>query len=311
LLTPSIAVCKDADEAAFVPEPENSKSHLLHIGAATPEEQLRIQYDYVVVCTKAIPEIENVVRPLITSGHTAIFLIQNGIDIELPFIEAYLNNPMASIVTTISSFMEGDRIVKYVGPDENKIGAHYHSGVDDDRSAHAAKEFFKIYKAGGSSNCILSTWIQWDRWKKLLWNASFNPVCTVLSMNVGEVHDSGAREALILPIMQVIQKLTKKTDKIHLDNTALMRHAWRSNAGKDYRPSMLLDRENGRVMEIEAVLGNAIRRANKIIKVPVPMMTMMYNLLKVVQWNIVKPVPSTDVEQQVIASFNAAGCEPI
>jgi len=69
---------------------------------------------------------------------------------------------MAYVVTTTSSFMEGegDCIVKHVSSGVNQIGARYHSGVDDDRSAHAAKEFVKMYKVGRPSNCILSTWIQ-------------------------------------------------------------------------------------------------------------------------------------------------------
>jgi ketopantoate reductase len=85
-------------------------------------------------------------------------------------------------------------------------------------------------------------------------------------MNVGEVHDSVARETLIRRIIQETQELAKKTDKIRLDNTILMRHARRSNASKDYGPSMLLDQESGCAMKIKAILGNTIRRANKIIK---------------------------------------------
>ncbi len=41
-----------------------------------------------------------------------------------------------------------------------------------------------------------------------------------------------------------------KTDRIAMDRATLEHHAWRSGAGKDL-PSTILDRENGRVTEIE------------------------------------------------------------
>jgi ketopantoate reductase len=51
---------------------------------------------------------------------------------------------------------------------------------------------------------------------------------------------------------------------------------------------MLLDREAGRPMEIEVILGNVVRKGVEL-DVQCPIMTSVYDLLKVVDWVIQEP----------------------
>jgi 2-dehydropantoate 2-reductase len=57
---------------------------------------------------------------------------------------------------------------------------------------------------------------------------------------------------------------------------------------KPYKTSMLLDFENGRPMEVEAILGNAVRIARSL-DVPIPHLETLYALLKLVDC---RPAPS-------------------
>ena len=52
-----------------------------------------------------------------------------------------------------------------------------------------------------------------------------------------------------------------------------------------YRPSMLLDLENGRAMEIDVILGNALRRAKEL-GVQTPVLEVVHNLLRVEEWRV-------------------------
>lgn len=61
--------------------------------------------------------------------------------------------------------------------------------------------------------------------------------------------------------------------------------AFRSPETSTYRPSMLLDRDEERPLEFEAILGDPIQRANDL-GVGVSIMTTVYELLKLVRWQV-------------------------
>ncbi len=68
-------------------------------------------------------------------------------------------------------------------------------------------------------------------------------------------------------------ELPQSVIKKHLDDTAAM---------KPYRTSMLLDYEAGRSMEVEAILGNAVRLAKRF-AVAAPNLNCLYGLMQVTE----------------------------
>lgn len=69
-------------------------SFALPTGASTPYEPAKERYDYIVICTKQLPEkygLATMVAPLVTPGLTSIILIQNGLNIYLPFVFRFPN----------------------------------------------------------------------------------------------------------------------------------------------------------------------------------------------------------------------------
>jgi len=121
----------------------------------------------------------------------------------------------------------------------------------------------------------------------LLWNGSYNPICALLNVHVGDVQSSGAKEGLVIPIMKEIQAVAAK-DGVLLDEGIVEFMANRSPKTSRWRPSMLLDKENKRPMEFEVILGNPIRRGKEL-GVPTPVMTTVYELLKLASWSIEHP----------------------
>ncbi|KAH9219812.1 ketopantoate reductase PanE/ApbA C terminal-domain-containing protein [Leptodontidium sp. 2 PMI_412] len=269
--------------ATFAPRPTHPTP--LPTGAATPMESPRERYDFVVLCTKQLPDkysLATMVSPLIYPGLTSIVLIQNGIFIHVPFTTLFPSNVTMSAVSMIGSFTEGPNKIKQIGPDILQIGAHYHPGVADTVSAERTQTFIDMYSSGGAKSCILAPDMMLARYAKLLWNAPYNCLCALMQMTVGEIQRSGAREKLVEPMMREIVALAK-ADGTVLTEDLVQEMLWRSPETSMYRPSMLLDREQGRPIEIEVILGDAIRKGKEL-GVEAKVLESVYELLCLVRW---------------------------
>ncbi|KAL2783201.1 ketopantoate reductase PanE/ApbA C terminal-domain-containing protein [Aspergillus keveii] len=250
-------------------------------------EVKQVEYDYVVVATKALPSLNPVVdmiSPVITPGETTVVLIQNGIGIEEDIVKTYPGNVVMSSVSHIGSEIKEPNIVVQVGKDVSKMGSHLHAGVDDATSMAKAKSFVDMYVAGGAHTCELISNIQTARWEKLLWNGTFNTVCALMLMNVGELQRSKGRETLLVPMMWEIWRIAEAAGHA-MPESIVQWMAYRLPNDCAYRPSMLLDLENERPMEVDVILGNALSKAREV-GVETPVLSVVYNLLVLEEWKI-------------------------
>lgn len=264
----------------------------------------KVEYDYVVVCTKQLPDrnpVTAMISPVMTAGRTTVVMIQNGMGIEDEVLAAWPTNTVVSSVSHIGSGIEEPNRVVQVGKDVSKMGPHHgpssvlgrsESGPEaeaEDAAAAAARRekaaaFVKMYNAGGAHVCELVDDIEAARWEKLLWNGTFNTVCALTRTDVGEIQRSKGRESLLLPMMWEIWNIAKAAGH-PLEDTIVQWMAYRLSDDITYRPSMLLDLENSRPMELEVILGNPIKVARRL-GVATPVMDVVYNLLKVEAWKI-------------------------
>ena len=100
-----------------------------------------------------------------------------------------------------------------------------------------------------------------ERWKKLVWNGAFNPLSVVLrGKNTAEILNSDLALNLVKNIMNEICNLAK-IDNCELPADVIEKNIVATKKMKPYKTSMLLDFEAGRQMEVEAILGNAIKFA--------------------------------------------------
>lgn len=257
--------------------------------AATPESGHESQpYDYVLVSTKQLPEsydIADMIEPLITPGHTAILLIQNGLGIEVPLIAKYPSNPILTGVSMLGSRTVGDNGILHTATERLIMGPHFHDACSREKSIQAAEDFQKLYSAGGCKSCEVEFDMPMARWKKLLWNGSFNTLCALMCMDVGQVLSSGLRESHLLPMMWEMVAIAKAADGVEFDDAEKLVKtlAYGLPDNTPYRPSMLLDTEHGRPMEIEVILGTAVKKAKEC-GVNANHLENVYFLLKGLQW---------------------------
>jgi 2-dehydropantoate 2-reductase len=87
--------------------------------------------DYIVIATKALPDIDiaSLIKPKV-SKNTAIVIIQNGIDIEIPLHKAFPDNEIISCIAFICVTREQYGKVSHIDYGRLAIGNYPH-GITD------------------------------------------------------------------------------------------------------------------------------------------------------------------------------------
>ncbi|KAF5642442.1 2-dehydropantoate 2-reductase [Fusarium tjaetaba] len=172
-------------------------------------------FDFIVCCTKNIPDIIptlcDIIAPAVTPGHTAIVLIQNGLNIERPFSHQFQNNVIVSGISRIDAHELAPGIIEHKQNDVLHIGAFNNPSLHFKVQEMAAKRFVEIYGMGGKTTCLYKPDVNFDRWSKLVYNASFNPICALTHLNTGELQRTGrAVDTLVIPAMKEVMAVAKK-----------------------------------------------------------------------------------------------------
>lgn len=256
-------------------------------------------FDFIVVSTKVIPQKENNIwdelnkftELLLPNKGTSVVLLQNGIGLEILWEKLLEKVNLISGVSYISSVNDKGTVTQY-GHDYVLFGL-----FDQNGDKKALETFIELYKSGHNS-VLLDNNVAYTRWKKLLYNASFNTACCLVDADVGLLFDTeDVINEVIVPLMREVKyvsnlDLSKKnsddliTDK---DIDKLLKITDDTDARNRYQPSMLVDFRQGRPIELEVILGNVIKifelrsADGDTAKDKIPYLKLLYHLLKVVQ----------------------------
>lgn len=163
-------------------------------------------FDYVVCATKNIPVIStpvaDIIRPAVTPGYTTILLLQNGLNIQVPVQEAFPDNVILSGISMCGSSEPKSGTIEHNLHDELRIGPFEDFG----NAAERAKDLVARFNAGGRCTCHYDDNVTFSRWKKLLYNAVYNPVGALTRLDTGDMQlCPGLVDELIRPGMKEIQ----------------------------------------------------------------------------------------------------------
>ncbi|XRM43877.1 hypothetical protein ABZX51_007027 [Aspergillus tubingensis] len=244
-------------------------------------------YRYIVVTTKnyadVSPTVAEIIRPAVTRGYTRIALVQNGLNIEKPLIAAFPENIILSGVSFCGSHQVSLGEIVHEDDDELYVGAFRNPNLIPDKEDAAAKEYCEIYGAGGKCNPQFNPNVGFSRWRKLLYNACLNPICAITDLDTGRIQlADGAIENLVRPAMEEIRAGAKACG--HDLPPELVDFMITMDPITMYNPpSMQVDIRNGRFCEYENIVGEALKEG-KARGVPMPTLTVLYGLLKAIQW---------------------------
>jgi len=237
--------------------------------------------DYIIVSTKVLPEIKpaSIIAPAVAPG-TSIFMLQNGIGVEDPVAAAFPENEIISGLAFICVSRTSYGRVEHQDYGRIVIG-RYPSGLSE--KAGVLEELFK--KSGVP--CEHDASVATARWKKLIWNAPFNPMSVLgAGADTKEMMGNPASRHLAKKVMEEVallagrlgHEITEAFIQKILDDTAVM---------KPYKTSMLLDFENKRPMEVEAILGRPLAIAGEK-GLCLPYMESLYGLLTIINERFVR-----------------------
>ena len=240
-------------------------------------------WDFVIVTTKALPDRSDdaaLIAPLITPGTTTILLIQNGVGVEAPYRTRFPSNPIISAVTVISAEQTSPGTVRQHRWTRLHLGPYSHSASTSEHEeghvspdleslglarAHQIGDYFARLGSIKDVEIADELDLQLIRWHKLCINAAFNP-SAVLSGGRGNA-DMVLDPELRIHLKAIMQEIWDAVPKIlggrvfpaELASPERILKSTERNVGS--RPSMLVDWEAGRPMELEVILGNPVRIA--------------------------------------------------
>lgn len=229
-------------------------------------------FDYVIVTTKVLPsvDIKTILTPVVSSN-TVIVLIQNGINIEAPVYDAFPNHCLLSGLAFICVSRDKKGVIHHQDYGRLMLG-RYPSGGSDNANWLQCR-----FQEQGLP-CRITEDVLKERWKKLIWNAAFNPLSVLANKcDTATLLSNPLTLHLVHMIMKEVQTVAK-AEGVMIEDEILSKNIEDTKRMTPYKTSMLLDIESGRAIEKEAIIGNCIQLANKH-AIAVPHLNTLYGLL--------------------------------
>ena len=228
--------------------------------------------DLVLVCVKT-HQTESILDDLAAAvgEETVLIALQNGVESDEQLAARFGRSRVLPAAVYVGATIEEPGVVSHAAPARISIGAR--SGFDD-RRLEAVREVL----AATGQVVQVSPDIQRERWRKLMWNASFNTVSAVTLRTPAELLAMPETRALIVRIMSEVADVARAAG-IDLRQSDIDEHlAWTERAS-GMRTSTMVDRERGRTMEADALIG-VIARKGREAGIATPASETMYALMK-------------------------------
>ncbi len=234
----------------------NGDFHLAEVaGFQRPEEMGQVDLVLVGLKTFANAQLVDLVRPLL-GPESCILTLQNGLGNEELLAEAFGAERVLGGVAFLCSNRGAPGSVHHLGEGKIRLG-EFRGGLSP-RSQQLAELF---QQAGVPCEAVAD--LRRARWEKLVWNIPFNGLCALLDKDVTQLLGEPESRQLVTALMAEVvaganaQNLSKPIDGpafsaqlLHF--TELMDH---------YQPSMQLDRQAGRQLELEAIYQIPLQQA--------------------------------------------------
>ena len=200
------------------------------------------------------------ILPHIVGNNTIVLLLQNGLGVENEIAEIIGDNKIISGLCFLCSTKIKPGYIKHLDYGFITFGDYSKTGKPKQATEHLIAISKDFHKSG------ISTQITEDlltaRWKKLVWNIPFNGLTVLLNTGTSELMNNPKTYLLIKALMNEVvtasascaRKIEPKFVTDRLAKTATM---------KPYKPSMKLDYDAGRPMEITAIYKTPIEEARK------------------------------------------------
>lgn len=216
--------------------------------------------DWVICSLKAtaVEDAKALVAPCV-GAETRVLALMNGLGIEERFADWFGRTRVFGGMAFVCINRGEPGVIHHLEYGRVSIG---HYGDD----AAECEELRALLESGGIETVVAPN-LRYARWEKLCWNVPFNGI-SVAGGGIGTraiVDDAAMRATAERAMHEVIvagnADLAQAGSAVRLDAEQVV--AWmfaQTDSMGDYRTSMAIDYVNGRALEVEAILGEPLRR---------------------------------------------------
>lgn len=192
---------------------------------------------------------------------TPLLSLQNGVDNE-PFIESKIgrSRTLGGLAIRIGGHVVEPGIVEATGPGQIVMG-QWPSRHENQAATLALDDYAECFRSAGIPTTVADD-IRLELWKKLLINNGVNPLSALTGLDTRALTSHPVFGDTVHRLMLEAAAVAQ-ADGVPLENhdvDAMYQLICEFDAIKT---SMLVDREKGRPLEIEAISGAIIRRAQR------------------------------------------------
>lgn len=229
--------------------------------------------DLVIVALKATAnEALPALIPPLLKPDTMLLTLQNGLGNEEFLARHFGAERVLGGLCFVCLNRTAPGVVEHIAQGQIILG-EFQNGPQP-RTQEVAAEFMRCGVV-----CSVTDNLMEARWKKLVWNIPFNG----LSIAAGGIDTKAmlASEPLEFLVRALMEEIVEAANRLghHLPASLVEDMISRTRAMAHYRTSSLIDFEQGRDVEVEAIWGEPWRRAFAA-GIPMPRLEMLYHLIK-------------------------------
>lgn len=215
--------------------------------------------DVIMIALKTTQNhlLRDILSKLIRGGEI-LLLMQNGLGIEDDLHAMFPDNVIIGGLCFLCCSKTGP------GKIHHQDFGHVHIGeYRSDHTPSGVTENLKMIESdfvGSGTKIQALDDLLFARWRKLVWNVPFNGMTVLLSTTTDNLMAGKATCGLARDLMMEVVKGASAFGR-DIDMQFVEQMLEYTRRMTPYKPSMLLDYESGRPMELEAIYGNPVRAA--------------------------------------------------
>lgn len=218
------------------------------------------EFDAVIILVKAMytSEVGLFLKQWCKDSYPYIISLQNGVENEEE-LSLHVNPKklIGGLSVKIGAHIVAPGVVEAVGESRTILGAW-----EENEEAKEFLDSFKKLLETAEFPVLISEDIRLELWKKLIINNGVNAICALLERKTGEVVHDKKLSQIVLGLMRETANAARGVG-VHVSTEDVEAMFDVIKGFDSIKPSMLVDRENGRVMELEEICGVVIRECEK------------------------------------------------
>jgi len=215
------------------------------------------QCDVVLVCLKTTSnrDLINLIPPLLGDA-TCLVTLQNGLGNEEFLAQHFGAERVLGAICFVCLIRVAPGVVEHYDQ------GHICVGEFQRQASRRVRSLVQVFE-GAAISAIATDDLATERWRKLVWNIPFNGLSIAAGgADTAEIlRDAGLRNRTRMLMNEVISAANACGSQ--LESSEAKAQIARTEMMGPYKPSTLLDFEAGRPIELEAIWGEPLRRAEQ------------------------------------------------